>query len=239
MLVVPLVFGLVPKQAIHRQSRDTLIKPVIREHLKAIGHGADDERLVSVIKEIGDQFFLSAAPNAIRRKMSVADVRAKYPRQYRSMRANQNHRCRICGVSLRDNEEQLDHRIPYRLVGDVPDGSNWQLLCTTCNTGKWSWMSGLQPPIAQNWIYGNTDLEDGSDTMRRECFVSATGRYAVLVQRRRCESPGCKNSPADSHLRLSRRHVSGLPVADNLVVNCELHWPGGSDTHQDVRTIVQ
>lgn len=223
MRVVPLVFGLIPRQALYRSSRDRLLKPLIRDHLGAIGAPTGDETLVSLIKEVADQFVLTAAPNAVRRKMTVADLRARYAREYRKLRDKQKLRCGICGVSLTDDEEHLDHRIPFRLVGDVSDGANWQLLCGVCNIGKWSWFSALQPTVAHNWMYADVDLEERSQGGIRRMPVSLTLRYSVLAQRRRCEVLGCEQTPRDSRLHITLRHVSGLPVIDNLKVLCEQH----------------
>jgi hypothetical protein len=223
MRVVPLVFGLMPRQALYRQTRDRLMKPLIREHLDAIGAPSDHETLVSLIKEVADQFVLTACPNAVRRKMTVADLRTRYGREYRRLRDRQQVRCGICGASLTDHEEHLDHRIPFRLVGDVSDGANWQLLCGPCNVGKWSWFSALQPPASQNWLYGDVDLEGRGEPTAQRMPLGLTLRYSVLAQRRQCEVAGCNRTPRESRLQIAVRHASGLSVIDNLKVLCEQH----------------
>lgn len=223
MRVVPHVFGLIPRRAIFRSSRDLMIKPLIRDHLASIGVDSGDEMLVSVIKEVADQYVLTARPNAVRRKMTVADLRARYGREYWAIRSAQGHRCGVCGVSLEDRDEHLDHRIPFRLVGDVSDGANWQLLCEVCNSGKWSWFSALQPAVAHNWIYGDLDQEGLGGEGAVVGKNKSTLRFCVLAQRRSCEILGCGAGVRERRLRVVMRHPLGLPVVDNLMVVCDAH----------------
>jgi hypothetical protein len=223
MRVVPLVFGLIPRRAIYRDSRDSMIKPLIREHLASVGVDGASDMLVTVIKEVADQYVLTARPHAVRRKMTVADLRARYSREYRAIRSSQGHRCAVCGISLEDRDEHLDHRIPFRLVGDVSDGANWQLLCSVCNSGKWSWFSALQPSAAHNWVYGDLDNEVGGEGAGAVGESKATLRFCVLAQRRGCEVRGCGASVREGPLWVVMRHPLGLPVIDNLMVVCDSH----------------
>ena len=226
MRVVPLVFGLMPWRAIVRASRDSMIKPLIRAHLDSVGVSSTNGTLVSIIKEVADQYVLTARPNAVRRKMTVADVRTRYSREYRLMRSTQGQRCGVCGVSLEDRDEHLDHRIPFRLVGDVSDGGNWQLLCSACNTGKWSWFSALQPSVAHNWIYGDLDQNGFAYDDGWLGETNYTLRFCVLAQRRCCEVQGCARGSRDGQLHTVLKHRSGLPVIDNLKVVCDRHFTG-------------
>lgn len=223
MQVVPLVFGLMPYGAVHRGSRDTLVKPLIIAHLKNLGINADDKTLITVLKEIADQLYFTRGVRPIRRKMGTADLRMTHMSVYRTLRARQAQRCAVCGVLLKDAEEHLDHRIPFRLLGDIATGANWQLLCSDCNVGKSSWLSALQPAVAQNWLYGDLDMEGSLPNDNEDASLGLTARYSVLVQRKTCGYQNCKHGAKDSHLRLRLRLSSALPVADHFEVRCQDH----------------
>lgn len=224
MTIVPLVFGLIPHGAIYRKSRDIQIKPLIREHFAKLGISNKDEELISIVKEIADQYYFSAAPRPVRRKMSVSDLRTNSRHDYLCLRQMQHGRCGICGALLSDSDEHLDHKIPFRLVGDVANGSNWQILCRQCNIGKSSWLSALQPSVSQNWIYGDLDLEHCGSESNPADDIGLTSRYALLALRRKCEAPGCSNTRLESRLRVQLNVPTGLPILDNFIVLCEAHW---------------
>jgi hypothetical protein len=217
---VPLVFGLLPAEAINR--RDVQIKPHIMRHLTAIGI-LPTASLVSILKRVSDHY-AATSPNrpewlAKPRKESLAGLRLN-GQLYRQIRGDQGGRCAICGVDLDrvlDVEEALDHIIPWRLVGDPPDGANWRLLCSSCNGGKSDYMTTLLSPAAWNWIYREGTGPDGTGGPDR-----AT-RYVVLAQRGYCSVEGCYADATTSQLFLERLVPSGLAVADNLSVVCEAH----------------
>lgn len=222
MSIVPLVFGLLPAQSVQRSNRDQLVKPIIRRHLTAIGLQPDDE-LVTILKEISDQFFLSSSSIAVRRKMKISDLRSSQPREYSNLRTTQNFRCAICGIPLTDTDEHLDHRIPFRLIGDVRTGANWQLLCGACNIGKSHWISALQPSVSQNWAYAGLSglsLADEGDQVNE---YNLTLRFSLLSQRRKCEHPGCSTGPFSGQMHLVRNVESSLPVIDHYMVMCDQH----------------
>jgi hypothetical protein len=224
MEVVPLVFGLMPKSAIFRERKDQQIKPQIREHLISIGFKSIDEELVSVIKGISDQYYFSGGKRPLRKKLSISDIRMGYRRDYYRLRDIQNNRCRICGVKLSDSEEHLDHKIPFRLIGDVPTGVNWQLLCGTCNMGKSSYLSALQPISSQNWIYGFS-LDDPSKSLNvTDSQWGYTVRFSILMQKKMCCIAGCKNTSLVSKLSIKISNNTGLPVIDNFSIFCEDHF---------------
>jgi hypothetical protein len=222
MNIVPLVFGLLPQRAIYRTRRDELIKPLVREHLKCIGIFDGDEALVTILKEISDQYYYSTGKKAIRRKYGISDLRITYPMIYRKIRKEQNYRCCVCGVSLSDADEHLDHRIPFKILGDVQTGANWQFLCEKCNIGKSSWLSALQVPYAQNWIYGDIDLESHG-VGGKQIDLGLVVRYSLLAQRRMCEHFNCVKTNKDSQLFLTKICDTGLPVIDNFKVVCDEH----------------
>ncbi|MEJ8826285.1 HNH endonuclease signature motif containing protein [Variovorax humicola] len=222
--IVPLIFGLMPSRAVHRLSRDTLVKPLIVEHLRELGIKSDDHLLVTVLKEIADQLYFTSGQRPVRRKMGIADLRMTRMSMYKALRQRQAERCSLCGVPLKDAEEHLDHRIPFRLLGDIAKGTNWQLLCNDCNVGKSSWLSALQPSVAQNWLYGDLDMEDLNHFDNENSYLGLTARYCVLAQRKSCTYPGCGNGVKDSQLRLKLRLPSALPVVDHFEVRCQEHF---------------
>ncbi len=224
MEVVPLVFGLMPRSAIYRERKDQQIKPEIREHLISLGFDSIDEELVSVIKGISDQYYFSSGKRPLRKKFTISDIRMGYRRDYYRLRDIQNNRCGICGVKLSDSEEHLDHKIPFRLVGDIPTGVNWQLLCSTCNMGKSSYLSALQPVSSQNWIYG-LSLDDPSKPLNvTDTQWGYTVRFSILVQKKVCSIAGCRNDALSSKLSIKISNNSGLPVIDNFSIFCEDHY---------------
>jgi 5-methylcytosine-specific restriction endonuclease McrA len=220
--VVPLVFGLIPSRALVRAKRDERIKPHIREHLTYIGL-APDEGLIDIIKAVADQYYTTQSEGSLGasvrpRKYGISDIKALNHKLYQQILKRQNRRCAICGIVLsRATEETLDHILPWRLVGDVPTGANWQILCQECNSGKQAWFSALQSPQAMNWVYGRHDQPIPSDRPTLET------RYVVLAQYGICQSPGCALTPASSRLSLWKVHKSGLAIADNLSALCETH----------------
>lgn len=213
---LPLVFGLIPQKALTRKSASEPIKPHIREHLTLLGVDSDEE-LVQLVKYVADQYYRSGlrASGLGAKKTGISDLKAMDYHLYRHIFRNQNGRCAICGVPFDGvTQETLDHKLPYRLVGDIPGGSNWQLLCINCNRGKSSWFSTFQSRFAYNWVY---DQGDSVDRPNEET------RFVVLVQRRGCEEGGCGIGPKDRRLSLHKVVSTGLAVSDNLKVLCEQH----------------
>ena len=62
--------------------------------------------------------------------------RKPYPESIReSLVEKQNRRCNICGRAISSSSSELDHVIPWSLVGDELE-DNLQMLCKTCNRRK-------------------------------------------------------------------------------------------------------
>jgi hypothetical protein len=213
--LVPLIFGLLPASTLEpRQLVPDFkpVKPAIREHLTRLGIPIA-EPLLSLLKAVADQYSgTHVGSRNRRRKNTVADLRAlRTP--YARLRIEQNSRCAVCGVGLHEDTEHLDHIVPWRLIGDVPDGANWRLLCAPCNLGKGAFISTLQSPAAYNWIYS---VDQSQLTSLR-----AQTRWIVLVQRGRCEL--CGALPSDAELLVEALSIDMAPVADLLTVRCAHH----------------
>lgn len=215
--VIPLIFGYMPEKAVKDRSFDLRVKPIIREHFESIGLTADDE-LVDIVKTICDQFYSTSPKNLLRRrKFTINDIRAN--RMHAELLHRQNHRCTICGIDFRrSGGETLDHVIPWRILGDVRDGSNWQILCAECNAGKSSTISHLLMAESRNWAYGTHD-GDGIDNHNNRL------RFAVLSRDGKCMQPGCNLGPKETHLSVIRMVQTGLHVYDHYSTWCAEHSP--------------
>lgn len=217
--IVPMIFGLMPEPALQRERYDVPIKPMIRDHLANLSISNDDV-LVDIIKNVSDQYYLSSDLAPTRpKKYSISDLRALRNRSYEAIRSRQNGRCACCGVVFDGEErETLDHIIPYRLIGDIDDGSNWQILCERCNSGKSSIVSTMLCYEAYNWIYGSSTVY--SKNPRK---ISPTTRFVVLRRDRKCFHSGCTGTATNSRLYVEQGLTTGLRVADCLRTVCHTH----------------
>lgn len=216
--IVPLVFGLLPRSAVIRASYDVPVKPLLKSHLENFGV-APCRDLLDVLKSVADQYYRTTPGLNRPRKFGIADLKAIDFRRYRELLSRQEGRCVYCGLMFNGNEEEtLDHVIPWRLVGDVGDGTNWQIICRECNVGKSSFLSSLQTIESLNWIY-DMSLEGVSFD------VSLRTRFALLVQQPRCSESGCTHTPKSERLYVIPRLKDALPVVDHHHVVCEVHIP--------------
>jgi 5-methylcytosine-specific restriction endonuclease McrA len=217
--VVPLVFQLLPFSVVNPHSGRRLvdpIKPAIKHHISTIGLDESDHDLIEILKSCSDQYFKCAyakefgtKPN----KNKISDLRANKT-LYKKICDRQNNRCCICGSVLRIQcDETLDHIIPFSLMGDIPDGANWQILCSECNSGKGHYLSALQIPHSINWIYPRVDFP----------VPSRETRYCALTRNPQCAHPGCNATAMTRQLRLVHNGHDGLAIYSNLRVYCELH----------------
>ena len=216
--LVPLVFGFIPRAVCIARPPDQPIKPLITAHLHGLGV-SPDAVLLDVLKSVCDQFWDTRRDNnarSMRPKFGMRDIRARRT-SYMLLLERQNRRCTLCGTDLRLTVETLDHVVPFRLIGDVPDGSNWEIQCEPCNNSKGHYMSSLQALQAHNWIYSSAFASLPLDT------PSSETRFLVLAQRRRCAFPGCDVTARTGQLFIRKARATGLAIADNLVVRCFAH----------------
>jgi 5-methylcytosine-specific restriction endonuclease McrA len=214
--LVPLVFGLMPSSAYTNRRPDAAIKPLIETHLTTLGLPRD-QLLTDVLKSVCDQFWETRRDGSgrrLKRKYGMRDVRPM-TRMYRALVDRQRSRCALCGATLTRSNETLDHIVPFRLVGDVPDGSNWQILCQACNGAKGNYVSSLQATHAYNWVYS-------TDTVPIATPPAET-RFLIYAQAGRCTADGCAVTPTTGALFIEKIRDTGLAVADNLTVRCAAH----------------
>lgn len=210
MEIVQVVYLLVPQLAIARDDCTQYLKPLIREHLHDLGIEADDQ-LVEILKRVCDQLYDTGptAPSRIE-KMTIAKLRARNNTKYQRIREGQNHRCKFCGVCLDSVRQELDHIIPWRLIGDSPDGANWQILCPECNGSKHAYLTIHQIPETWNWVYSSVE--------NSALQPSLATRFSALVTHPFCIQ--CRKTPHESHLLVFKTSKLGLHVKDHLNVFC-------------------
>jgi 5-methylcytosine-specific restriction endonuclease McrA len=215
--VVPLVFSLIPEFALSNlRDLNTKTKPQIRRHIEDLGIQSPSERLITILKRVADNFFSAKihdrSTGGSRRKKGLSDLKSR--RQlYEAIRSRQCGRCALCGDKYENICQTLDHILPHSIGGDPQDGSNWQVLCDECNTGKGSYISSYQSPASLNWIYSTGILDQ----------ISSELRYVTLSQLRRCQEPSCNSSALNSKLIVQRRSNQGLLIASHVTVYCEVH----------------
>lgn len=213
--MIPMVFGLMPDSAIRGRTYDLKIIPIIKHHLEELSITYDEE-LLHVIKNLCDQYFHTSLNGGhyTRRKFKISDVRATRF-MFDKIIDRQNNRCTVCGsIFSSENIETLDHIIPWRLIGDVQDGSNWQFLCVRCNTSKSSNLSYIQMSEFLNWNY-STSESDGN--------LSNRTRYAVLCRDQGCKFPGCDKNSKNSSLDVIKLTQKSSYLFEFLESRCTDH----------------
>jgi 5-methylcytosine-specific restriction endonuclease McrA len=220
--LLPLVFSLIPRSALSLSPIRGRFRPAIAEHLSALGISEPPDDLVLAIKHICEQIVLSSKELAEKvglpttRKYGVADLRAQGT--YTSLERAQRGRCAVCGVLLAEASSiELDHIIPFYLMGDLADGRNWQLLCGPCNNGKRAQLSAMQAAEAWDWIPPQKVVEAANNS------VSLRTRFVVLATRGRCTIASCGLGSRETELRVIQPYSSALPVTDLLDVRCVNH----------------
>jgi hypothetical protein len=214
------LFACLPVGALELRPGRDKFAPVLRAHLSALSLPVD-QRACLVLKGIIEQMIATSPAMSARhglrarRKYGVADVRALG--RYAAIDAHQRGRCDTCGRLLMDAwSVELDHIVPFTLIGDIPDGSNWRLLCGDCNLGKHEFLSSWLAPDSWNWIgpanYGR--MWEGP-TLR--------ARYTVLSTQQVCIN--CSRGAGEVTLHVGQRVSTALPVPTNLSVYCEEHIP--------------
>jgi|LakMenE01Jun11ns_1017448.scaffolds.fasta_scaffold9869429_2 5-methylcytosine-specific restriction endonuclease McrA len=211
--IVRSIFLLVPRQTVSQDpDRPKYIKPLIARHLSSLGLIPDGE-LLEILKRVADQIYKTDPQTILRhKKLTVGDLRAQNRKKHKAIRERQNNRCKICGIKLDTVQEELDHIIPWRIVGDIPDGSNWQLLCRPCNNSKGEFLSAYQLHEAWNWVYNSVVRSAHGET--------DSTRYVVLADCPRCEM--CSRTPNEVKLMIVNPTEMGLYLKDHLKVICEL-----------------
>lgn len=80
--------------------------------------------------------------------------RMPFPKDFKK-RISSRSQCMVCGIILADRYLQIDHRVPFHVLGDVIDRevTNFMLLCGSCNRTK-SWSC----EHCENWNKKNIDV---------------------------------------------------------------------------------
>jgi 5-methylcytosine-specific restriction endonuclease McrA len=218
LCIVPLIFSMLPSKALREEYSGNKVKPLIQEHLREL-EVQDDARLIEILKRIVDQYAatdINSNSDRFIRKMGISDLRSNRS-LYKKISFNQNRRCAVCGSRLGiDCKESLDHIIPFRLIGDVIDGSNWQILCEPCNRGKRDFLSSLQSLEAMNWLYGRN--------LSNLNTPSEEGRYVTFMRMKKCSHSSCLHTSKTASLFIKQHRITGLAVPVHMEVVCEMHY---------------
>jgi 5-methylcytosine-specific restriction endonuclease McrA len=190
-----------------------------------LGIDNPSDELVMTIKHICEQIVLSSKELAenvglpAKRKYGISDLRAQG--LYAPLERAQRGRCAICGILLAEASSiELDHIVPFYLMGDIVDGRNWQILCGPCNNGKLAHLSAMQAAEAWDWIAPQRVVQAAHNS------VSLRTRFVVLATRGHCTIESCGRGPQDTELRVMPTYSSALPVTDLLHVLCVEHASG-------------
>lgn len=218
LAVLPLFFGLMPVRALVPMQLTGLrrIRPLISTHLGSIG--VQDEQLEEVLVAIADQYRSTLKNKNVltgTAKFGIRDVRALRS-VHRRLRERQGSRCVACGVDFARADETLDHVIPWQFVGDVSDGSNWQLMCQPCNSAKGDMISLLQSPISHNWLYGGAFSWP-------HARIHPVSRYLALRRSGECCEADCGARPTGAQLFVQVAGPEFVPTVDHLEVRCTQH----------------
>lgn len=116
--------------------------PIIRQKILSRFHKTDDHVKLTekiILKYTGS--IVSKDESKIILKWLIAyfrkgDVRKSYNKDLKQgILLEQDNRCKICGRETSICDSELDHVIPWVLVGDELE-DNLQVLCNTCNERK-------------------------------------------------------------------------------------------------------
>lgn len=101
-------------------------------------------------------------------QMGRLQGRQTFPKKLKdALYEKQDGKCAICGGRFESRYLQVDHRVPYEVIGDIPvklNPNDFMLLCGPCNRAKsWScehcenWLSTKSPNICLTCYWGNPE----------------------------------------------------------------------------------
>jgi 5-methylcytosine-specific restriction endonuclease McrA len=151
-------------------------------------------------------------------KFTITDVKSRHESVYNELMIGQGYRCAYCGYSFAEipGEQTLDHIIPYRLGGDHICGSNWQILCKTCNSEKKDMLSIFQHRVANNWIYHLSRWTPEQENRTGKKRV----QFAVILRDKKCKQ--CGSGPTKKEL-IAINESTGLSIPSNMVCVCKTY----------------
>jgi len=213
--VAPMIYLTFPKE-VHELGKEN--RALVRERLVYLTNDQLDpvlfEQLYDLINSVY-RHWLKTKRGTLG-KYSIADVRSRHTTVFNELMLGQGHRCAYCGYSFAEipGEQTLDHIIPYRLGNDHMCGSNWQILCKTCNIEKKDMFSIFQHRVANDWIYHlkNWTPEQESRTGKNRI------QFTVILRDKKCKQ--CGSGPTEKQL-FAINETTGLSIPTNMVCVCE------------------
>ncbi len=128
--------------------------------------------------------------------------------------------CAVCGVLYPKRYLQVDHRVPYRIAGDVDaqdrDAEDYMLLCGSCNRAK-SWscehcqnlLTRKDERICRHCYWGSPeDYDHVALRPIRRLLVSWSGREIRIYEKLEDEAQAHELSLPDYVKAVLARHIS-------------------------------
>lgn len=114
------------------------------------------------------------------------------------------HHCAICGEAYPAPFLQADHRVPYAIIGDIPDPTpaDYLLLCRACNRAK-SWTCEHCPNFVTR-----------DPTTCLSCYWATPAAYQHLATRplRRVELVWTEDDAALFDALVYKADIAGVPL---------------------------
>jgi hypothetical protein len=205
--------SLVPALAVDPAYTGSIDKAVA-DHLNNLNVEVDDDGK-KVLRDICinvRKLQLMTGKVARNQTSSIADIRADVT-LYNSILARQSGRCLWCGAKLSSPliKETLEHVAPKHIGDDPIDGSNWAIVCDSCNNGKANALAWATKAEAHDYFH-RTDFAKLNE-------ITLAHRWAVLMRSRRCIK--CNATTKEKELWVYRRVATGLPIPANCSITCE------------------
>lgn len=215
--VAPMIFLTFPKE-VHKLGKEN--RTLVRERLAYLTNDQLEPALFEHLYDLINSVYRHwvKTKRGTLGKYSIGDVRSRHTTVFNGLMLGQGHRCAYCGYSFAEipGEQTLDHIIPFRLGGDHMCGSNWQILCKTCNWKKKDMLSIFQHRVANDWIYHlqrwTPEQEDRTGKKRIE--------FAVILRDKKCKQ--CESGPTEKQL-FAINETTGLSIPSNMVCVCETY----------------
>ncbi len=233
----------ISKKNINIEIKKILVEKLLLWLIGEIDTGLNFEERVNKIKFRFNSLFSEEVNFDINRiaKIQIAIVNAMKSQKEsissyqftESLLKDQNYRCSVCGVPLREEFQkesdkfpqgiepifppELDHVLPFYLLGN---NQNYQILCKYCNGLKYNHLGSHE----QGEILNGNHLK--SEKIRRNNNDDKNKRrvaFWTIFNSPFCSKNSCTHSSRNSTLWVSKSLDEGTWSLGNLKVLCENH----------------